>query len=622
VTKERRSAAPLRFVFVACVSFIYATLALAEELDLALVSSTYSAPLDSVKRLLSVPADGTLQVALENARPGDIIELQRGGAPLSPAGAAAAWIEIRSLSPAARSNERRVYTAVPQAPLVDSEVARAAPLQLEYDTSSRVYSRGRAAPHRALSSPVAIGLGAERSSVGKRGWPMRGQDAANTGHTAASGPVVQTEVRWTFRPDARTLVWRPAVAEDGTIYVTTALFVGDGVDGRLYALWPDGSVKWQVPLTNSSGLGVWTSATPVVDRDGNVYVAWAHDVGFGGLTAISFTSSGSVRWRFEPNIELETASHQQPALGRGVLYAAADTSFFFDDPTHRASIFALDLTTGTPLWQWTSPNLDTFFDGPVVGHDGYLYHASASNPVRGASGHLYRIRASGELDWSVDVGAGASQAPPIDARNNIYLGDRAGVVSKYNSAGDLLWTYDTLSGQISGSPVLADTRVTVGAPGGLHVLDAATGARRSLLAPGEYPFGQASDRAGNAFVYSFNASGTVFGFGRGGRQWWRFETGLGSTVNAVAIAGDGSLLVSNGDDLQAYVAPVLGDLNCDGTGDELDITPFVLAVIDPSRYAQHYPQCHRLLADVNGDGRIDTFDLVPFLSLVGRGTTH
>jgi hypothetical protein len=115
-----------------------------------------------------------------------------------------------------------------------------------------------------------------------------------------------------------------------------------------------------------------------------------------------------------------------------------------------------------------------------------------------------------------------------------------------------------------------------------------------------------------------DVSGTVFGVGRGGRQWWAFNTGLGSSVNSVAIAEDGKLLVGNSQTLQAYVAPVLGDLNCDGAVNAFDIAPFILAITDPVKYAQRYPRCYPSLADVNGDGAVDSFDFAPFIRLLDR----
>ncbi|HMH18390.1 MAG TPA: PQQ-binding-like beta-propeller repeat protein [Burkholderiales bacterium] len=524
------------------------------------------------------------------------------------------------------ANDGQIYTATPPRPAVapNSDIARAAASQSaasrsDYAPLLKLYSPGRTAADQAQQSPIAMNStpGQAERAAAEPGWPMRGNDPANTGHTAALGPAVQTQPVWIFQPDASTFVWRPASGPDGTIYVATASFPPDGVDGRLYALRPDGSVKWQTELTGSSGVKLWTSATPVLDGDGNIYIAWAHDQDFGSLAAISLDSNGKIRWRFEPKIELEVASHEQPVLGDGVLYAAVDTSFFFGDLTHRASIFALDLATGNPAWHWNSPNLDTFFGGPVVGRDGYLYHASAANPLRNAPGFLYRIAPDGVLDWSVNIGPGVNEPPAIDVANNLYLGDLAGIVFKYDSAGILLWTYDTLSGQIFMSPVLNGARVMVGgANAGLHVLDAGTGELEAVFAPGKFPMSQASDRAGNVFFYSMDATGTVSGFGRGGRQWWTFNTGAGVSVNAVAIATDGKLLVGNSQTLQAYIAPVLGDLNCDGAVNVLDIEPYTFALTDPAVYARRFPRCYRSLADINGDGAVNALDIEPFVGLL------
>jgi hypothetical protein len=509
-----------------------------------------------------------------------------------------------------------IHTVLPPRPAVgfrkDSEVAATA--EPDFATSLRIYSRrGGLAPAAISSGPIAATIRPNLAACA-RGWPMRGHDPANTGHTAASGPALQTQPLWSFRPDPNTFVWRPAVAPDATIYVTTVAFPVGGVDGRLYALRPDGSVKWQAQLTNSSGQNVWSSATPVLDDHGNIYIAWAHDLDFGGLTALSLDSNGAIRWRFEPNIDLAFASHQEPVLANGVLYAATDTSFFLDDPAHRASIFALDPATGGQIWRWISPNLDTFFSGPAVGRDGHLYHASASNALRGAAGYLYRVRPTGDLDWSIDIGDGVNAPPTLDAQNDIYLGDLTGVAFKHSPAGARLWRYDTSSGQIYVSPMLNGDRVTVGAASaGLHVLNARTGNLEAVFAPTKFPMSQVSDRSGNSFFYAQDGIGTVLAFGRGGRQWWTFSTGTDSSVNAVVIAGVGRLLVGDSATLTAYVAPPLGDLNCDGTVNLHDLGPLLLALVNGTRYASQYPHCHRLLADVNGDGAIDGSDLWAFL---------
>jgi hypothetical protein len=452
------------------------------------------------------------------------------------------------------------------------------------------------------------------------GWPMRGNVPPNTYETEALGPV-WAQPTWTYAPPGGVYVWRPAVAPDGTIYVTTVRFPAVGVEGKLVALKPDGSVKWATALTNSTGLGVWASATPVLDEAGNIYVAWAHDKDFHHMTCLSLDPGGQVRWRFEPNVELEYASHQEPVLANGMLYAALDTSFYIGNPTHRASIFAINPADGQSPWRWVSPNLDTFFDGPAVGSDGAIYHSSAANPLREAHGWLYRILPSGVLDWSRDLGlAGVNCPPALDADNSSYLGDLAGIAFKYSAAGDLSWTYDTQSGRIYTTPALSAGHVLIGAAdAGLHLLDAASGQFLQVLGPSYYPMGKSADRAGNVFFYCYDYQGTVLAFGRGGHPWWQFTTGAGVSVNACIVGRDGLVLVGNSQSLKAFTGFVPGDLNCDGNLDAFDIDPFVLALTDPVGYANAYPSCNRMLADADGDGDVDAFDIDPFVTMLTGG---
>jgi len=62
----------------------------------------------------------------------------------------------------------------------------------------------------------------------------------------------------------------------------------------------------------------------------------------------------------------------------------------------------------------------------------------------------------------------------------------------------------------------------------------------------------------------------------------------------------------------------LGDLNCDGRFNTLDIEPFVLALVNPAAYAAAYPDCAAGNADLNGDGRVNVFDIEPFVALLAN----
>lgn len=59
-----------------------------------------------------------------------------------------------------------------------------------------------------------------------------------------------------------------------------------------------------------------------------------------------------------------------------------------------------------------------------------------------------------------------------------------------------------------------------------------------------------------------------------------------------------------------------GDLNCDTAVSISDIGPFVLALAQPSVYAQQFPACNRLNADMNCDGAVTVSDIARFVQLV------
>ncbi|MCH8808133.1 MAG: hypothetical protein IH986_18875, partial [Planctomycetes bacterium] len=60
----------------------------------------------------------------------------------------------------------------------------------------------------------------------------------------------------------------------------------------------------------------------------------------------------------------------------------------------------------------------------------------------------------------------------------------------------------------------------------------------------------------------------------------------------------------------------LGDLNCDGTVNALDIAPFLLALFDPAQYPIQYPNCLINNADINGDGLVNAEDIEGFILLL------
>jgi hypothetical protein len=86
-------------------------------------------------------------------------------------------------------------------------------------------------------------------------------------------------VNWRFRQNGPYSYVRPAIAPDGTIYSIDAFF-------HLYALTPDGALKWLVQGAGDKGVAVGS--------DGTVYVGSESDVK-------AFNPDGSTKWTFVQN---------------------------------------------------------------------------------------------------------------------------------------------------------------------------------------------------------------------------------------------------------------------------------------------------------------------------------
>ncbi|TWT42411.1 hypothetical protein RAS1_35430 [Phycisphaerae bacterium RAS1] len=115
--------------------------------------------------------------------------------------------------------------------------------------------------------------------------------------------------------------------------------------------------------------------------------------------------------------------------------------------------------------------------------------------------------------------------------------------------------------------------------------------------------------------HSIDGGGLMFGLGAA------FE--LGGTSGQPDASADqmtgGSFALTGGFWVVASPAFALGDLNCDGAVNVLDINPFILALSDPAAYAAAYPTCEIANGDVNGDGNVDVLDINPFVALLSGG---
>jgi outer membrane protein assembly factor BamB len=225
--------------------------------------------------------------------------------------------------------------------------------------------------------------------------------------------------RWAFFIE-KTRVQSPAVGSDGTIYIGTGLSDSSRQSDGVYAVNPDGTLKWKVTL----GMSVHSSIA--LDQIDNLYfmVGNANNPDKMDAALYSLNALGQLRWKFEHIGWL--AEHPNsgftPAIARdGTIYAVG-----------RYSLFALD-PNGTMKWKYDFPLVDQINQSganeavgnqrsaPTIATDGTIY----VNTMQGGRGHtqvqggLYAFTAQGTLKWrTYDLGGYA--AAVIGGDGTIY----------------------------------------------------------------------------------------------------------------------------------------------------------------------------------------------------------
>ena len=216
----------------------------------------------------------------------------------------------------------------------------------------------------------------------------------------------------------------PAVGPDGTIYIGVRYDKNGAYQGRVIAINPGGSTKWQTdpPLTD------WVNSSPALSADGStVYVGCWN----GKLYAFE-AGTGTKRW------ELDThgfISNSSPAVGPdGTIYVGAS-----DAALHAIS------PGGTELWSHSVS--DVVESSPAVAADGTIYFGSQDKNV-------YALNPDGSEKWHVTTGAEVSSSPAIASTGTIYVGSADGLLYAITPDGSTKWTFPA-AGPIAASPVLA-----------------------------------------------------------------------------------------------------------------------------------------------------------------------
>lgn len=211
--------------------------------------------------------------------------------------------------------------------------------------------------------------------------------------------IADGRVLWRFRMDALYSMVRPARASDGTIYVID-------VYGRLYALAPNGALKWIARNAGDKGLAV--------GPDGTIYTGSENDVK-------AFQPDGKLKWTFVQNPRAFIL------LGIGVgpdgnVYGVASSGM---------GVFSL---TPQGTLRWTTPEQ---YNRPIVDYSEIVFgmNGGTCQMYFYANNHTRAIRCS---DGAHVFYAAASQPVVSPLDKSIHVNGGA-----FSPSGQLLWQFST-----------------------------------------------------------------------------------------------------------------------------------------------------------------------------------
>jgi outer membrane protein assembly factor BamB len=180
----------------------------------------------------------------------------------------------------------------------------------------------------------------------------------------------------------------PALDNEGTIYIGSN-------DCYMYAIYPNGTLKWKFKACNRDGLG----SAPTIGDDGTVFFGSTDNY----LYALN--SDGTLKWKCYAGRN----GASSPAIGEdGSLYAGSNDGRLY-------------CISPDGIEKWSFQSEDTYYDdilsSPAIDRYGTIY-------VGSYDGNLYALNPDGTLNWKYDVVDSIESSPAIGEDGTIYFGTR------------------------------------------------------------------------------------------------------------------------------------------------------------------------------------------------------
>lgn len=288
------------------------------------------------------------------------------------------------------------------------------------------------------ASPVMAA--ADEDALADSQFPKAQNDNQNTGQSQYVGPQ-SNNTTWNYSTGDENsyITGAPSIGPDGTVYLPTRFYNGTYYLANLYALTPDGTKKWNYTIYEGVTSYSYFTGSPAITQDGTIYVTgqfYGDTRDYGFLYALN--PDGTLKWKYILNEGLSVYMYgSSPAVG-------SDGTIYFSSGYYQSGWYAkLNAVNpnGTSKWAYASSQGASGVNiaSPAIASDGTIYFAYnylSSNTYT----IIHALDQNGNVKWTEQKVAYLIGFPAVASDGTIYLVTED-VLYALNPNGSEKWTH-------------------------------------------------------------------------------------------------------------------------------------------------------------------------------------